>query len=140
MDHVKSDRVVWIDLLRIFCVFSMMLIHVAASRWQSVNPTTFSWQVFNFYDCLVRFCVPVFVMISGVFFLDSNRQLTYKKLFSKNIIRIITAFVFWSFAYASIDILRSLIKHTPFNYIGFLKAFFWVITICGFCLLSLPCI
>lgn len=42
--------------------------------------------------------VPVFVMISGALFL--GREQTLQKLFRKNILRIATAFVFWSVLYA----------------------------------------
>ncbi len=94
------SRVVWVDVLRIFCVFSMMVLHVAASSWNKVAVDSFEWHTFNVYDSLVRFCVPVFIMISGGFFLDNSRELPLKKLFKKNISRITTAFFFWSFCYS----------------------------------------
>ncbi|MBR4858735.1 MAG: acyltransferase family protein [Clostridia bacterium] len=95
-----TRRILWIDELRIFSIFCMMVLHVAASCWNKVSVDTFEWQVFNVYDGLVRFCVPVFVMISGSFFLDNSRELTVKKLFRKNISRIAAAFFFWSFCYS----------------------------------------
>ncbi len=94
-----SSRVVYLDVLRVFSVFCMMMLHVAASNWSSVSPSSLEWQVFNFYDSLVRFCVPVFVMISGVFFLDPNKKVTFKGLISKNIPRVVVAFLFWSALY-----------------------------------------
>lgn len=94
------SRILWIDELRIFSIFCMMVLHVAASCWNKVSVDTFEWQVFNVYDGLVRFCVPVFIMISGSFFLDNSRELTVKKLFKKNISRIAAAFFFWSFCYS----------------------------------------
>lgn len=65
---LPQGRVLYLDLLRIFCIFSMMLLHVCAIPWYSVPVSSFAWQVLNVYDSSVRFCVPVFVMISGVFF------------------------------------------------------------------------
>jgi len=59
---------------------------------------SFDWQCLNFYDGCVRWCVPVFVMISGALFLRADIKI--KKLYSKNILRIVTAFLFWSFLYA----------------------------------------
>ena len=47
---------------------------------------------------MVQWGVPVFVMISGALFL--GREQTLQKLFKKNILRIATAFVFWSVLYA----------------------------------------
>lgn len=43
----------------------------------------------------------VFVMISGTFFLDPERMVTIQKLYSKNILRIVKVFCFWSAAYAT---------------------------------------
>lgn len=65
------------------------------------------WQVLNIYDSIARFCVPVFLMISGVFFLDNDRNYTLEKLFSKNILRIVTAFIFWSTLYTILNIMSS---------------------------------
>lgn len=49
---------------------------------------------------MTRWCVPIFVMISGALFLDPNRNISYKTIFTKNIFRILTAFIFWSVLYA----------------------------------------
>lgn len=96
----SKERVIWVDVLRVFSVFCMMLLHVSASQWYSTPVSSYEWQVFNFYDSLVRFCVPVLFMISGAFFLDLSRKYTIKKLFTKNILRIVTAFIFWSGTYS----------------------------------------
>lgn len=94
-----SSRVVWMDLLRIFSIFAMITIHVAASGFnQPVKEFNFS--VMNFYNSISRFCVPVFVMLSGAMMLDPKRELSLKKLFLHNTLRIVTAFVFWSAIYA----------------------------------------
>lgn len=77
-----------------------MVLHVAASNLYVTSVFSFEWQVFNVYDSLVRFCVPVLFMISGVFFLDPARDYTLKKLFRKNISRIIKAYLFWSACYS----------------------------------------
>jgi surface polysaccharide O-acyltransferase-like enzyme len=39
-------------------------------------------------------------MISGAFFLDPNKNIQMKKLFQKYILRLIIAYIFWSFFYA----------------------------------------
>lgn len=95
-----KERIIYLDLLRTVSVFAVIFLHVCSYCWYKTSPSSFEWQVFNFYDCLVRFCVPVFVMISGAFFLDVNRNVTYKRLLTHNIPRIIVAFLFWSVAYA----------------------------------------
>lgn len=111
----KRERIVFLDLLRITAIFAMVLLHVVAgdflgkdSVWRTAAPNTAAWQVFNAYDCLVRFCVPIFCMISGILFLDPARDVPIKKLFTKNIRRIVLAFLFWSPVYALLGaLLRS---------------------------------
>ena len=119
----KKERIIYLDLLRIFSIFAMMLLHVAASNWGNVDTTSFEWQVFNFYDSLVRFCVPVFVMISGVFFLDNERNVTVRKILTINIPRIITAFVFWSLSYSVFIFLGKAFTKKEYDFVNLIKNF-----------------
>jgi surface polysaccharide O-acyltransferase-like enzyme len=119
----ESSRVVYLDALRVFAVFSMMLLHVAGSQWANVPVASFSWQVFNIYDSLARFCVPVFFMISGAFFLDNARPLPWKKLLTKNLFRILTSYLFWSACYAFILQALSYASARTFSLIDFGKDF-----------------
>ena len=100
MKDKQENHIIWLDLLRVISIFCMMLLHVCASQFDAVDVNSFEWQVLNVYDSLVRFCVPVFVMISGVFFLDPKKEYPLKKLLKKNIWRIVTAYLFWSVCYA----------------------------------------
>lgn len=97
---MEKKRILYLDYMRVTALFAVILLHVSVIDWSKFPINSFNWQVFNAIDGLVRFCVPVFVMISGVFFLDKDRDITLKKLFSHNILRIATAFVFWSVLYA----------------------------------------
>ena len=97
---MEKKRILYLDYMRVTALFAVILLHVSVIDWSKFPINSFNWQVFNAFDGLVRFCVPVFVMISGVFFLDKDRDITLKKLFSHNILRIATAFVFWSVLYA----------------------------------------
>ncbi len=75
-----------------------MVLHLGAQNWYTTDVKSFAWNTFNFYDSIVRWAVPSFVMISGALFLQ--RDIPFKKFFSKYIFRIVTAFLFWSFVYA----------------------------------------
>ena len=59
----------------------------------------------NFWDSIVRWTVSVFVMISGALFL--SRDIPIKKIYTKYILRIFMAFVFWSFFYACREYVRN---------------------------------
>lgn len=95
-----GKRVIYLDVLRIVAIFAVIVLHVSASNLFNIPINGFNWQVFNVYDSMVRFCVPVFIMISGVLFLDPRREIKVERLFKHNIRRLIIAFIFWSLLYA----------------------------------------
>lgn len=92
------NRTLYYDILRIVATFAVILLHVSCSYWDT-NTFNLDWNVRNIYDSLVRWCVPIFVMISGALFLNPQKQIFTKKLYTKNIVRIISAFFLWSFIY-----------------------------------------
>ena len=96
-----NSRKYYLDYLRVAACFAVMMIHVAANNLLNAGVRSFEWQVFNFYDALVRFGVSVFVMISGALFLNPEKTIPVKKLYTKYIFRMAAAFVFWSFLYAA---------------------------------------
>lgn len=97
---MKQERVIFADLLRITATFAVMLLHIAASHWDTSSVFSTEWHVMNFYSSMVRFCVPIFIMVSGMFFLNPDKNLSYQKIYRKYILRIVIAFLFWSAAYA----------------------------------------
>ncbi len=99
---ILPDRKIYLDYLRVFAIFAMIMLHVASQNWAYINVNSFTWQIFNFFDGILRWCVPIFVMISGNLFL--SKEILIKKLYFKYILRLIIAFLFWSCFYALVDI------------------------------------
>ena len=66
------------DYLRVLASFGVIILHIAAKKFLSLSVYSNEWQVLNFYDSIVRWTVPVFVMISGALFL--NRDIPIRKL------------------------------------------------------------
>ncbi len=104
----SPSRIVYIDLLRITAVFGVILLHIAASRWTAVSVTSENWQIMNVYNGLVRWTVPVFVMISGVFHLQpykkniTEENTTFKQemnIMGRKTGKLLTGLVFWSVIY-----------------------------------------
>ena len=93
-----QDRISYLDSLRVFAAFCVIFIHSASGIWQKSDIYSFEYFIINIYEGLIRWCVPVFAMISGAVFL--RRDITIRVLFSKYIFRIFTAFIFWSAFYA----------------------------------------
>ncbi|HAQ40092.1 MAG TPA: hypothetical protein DCM73_04170 [Clostridiales bacterium] len=115
-----NNRLIYADVLRVAATFSVILLHVAAGGWSYAGVGSFEWNVFNFYDGLVRFGVPIFVMISGIFFLDPNKNVSCRDIYGKYIFRIVKAFIAWSLLYA---IYTSINNYDTFDYDVFIKSF-----------------
>ena len=95
---VKEDTS-WLDNLRVLATISVILLHVAAPfLYKFTKISGFNWWTANIYDSLVRFCVPIFVMITGALLLPKDYQLNdYLK---KRVARIIFPFLFWITVYS----------------------------------------
>lgn len=98
----KQGRIVYFDFLRVIATFAVVVLHVSVQNYYAVEVKTWEWQTFNFYDSIVRWSVPIFVMISGALFLNGDHNI--KNIYKKNIARIIVSFVFWSAIYTAVSI------------------------------------
>ena len=101
----RSRRVEYFDSLRITATFFVVMIHTVYLYFNKVDVRSSDWAVFEIYDSLSRWAVPVFVMISGALFLE--REKSAKEIYRKNLVRIIIAYIAWSFIYAAIFFVRS---------------------------------
>lgn len=116
-----NGRVAYADLLRTFATIAVIILHLAGGQMANVPVGSGAWQVLNVYDGLTRWCVPVFVMLSGMFMLDPKRGLPMSKLFFHNILRILVCLLFWNWLYI-------LIGSGDISIHGILRAFreaFW---------------
>lgn len=100
-DKMKQ-RQTELDILRFLAMIAVVVIHAgripAVASLQETIP-------FEVSIAPLVWCVPVFFMISGRFFLDEERNVTLKKLFHKYIFRLITAFAVWSAVYTAYYVL-----------------------------------
>ena len=95
-----KTHIIYFDILRVLAILAVIILHVAAAHFGDTNVFSFSWEMENMWDGLVWWGVPVFVMISGALFLDPAREISFHKLYFKNIFHITTILIFWSVGYA----------------------------------------
>lgn len=96
-----KERKVELDLLRILACIAVIVIHIPIALNTNDYPkASMIYQVYNVYNSLSRWCIPIFTMISGCFLLSHNKEITIKSIYFKNISRIVRAFIFWSIIYA----------------------------------------
>lgn len=99
----ESQRIFYLDLLRLAATFGVIFIHLAMD-------TNF-WYITAVYDGLVRWCVPIFVMISGALFLNPQRELSVSIVLHKYVKRLLVAYLFWYVFYCLCKFLFSALDH-----------------------------
>lgn len=103
MNPTSQTRLFHFDILRIIAAFSVVMLHSASQFWYELPVTDTNWIITNSYNALFRFGVPIFVMISGALFLNPEKEINIKRLYSHNIIRILVVFLVWSCIYGLYD-------------------------------------
>ena len=87
-----------LDILRISALMMVILVHICGIQIETLPSTDKNWQIMVFLRAIVTWEVPVYIMISGRFFLDPERNITFGKI-GKSILRLVLAFVLWDVAY-----------------------------------------
>ncbi|OUM58820.1 hypothetical protein PIROE2DRAFT_64178 [Piromyces sp. E2] len=115
-------RLYWADCARIFSMFAIILLHSAGNGCEKslLKRNDRNWVMICIYNCITRFGVPMFTLLSGTFLLDPSKQFTFKKLFRHNILRLATAFAFWS----TINALLNIFLYKKNKLSDFFKLFF----------------
>ena len=110
-----ESRSIHHDLMRILATFAVICIHVCAESltWEVGRYSSATWSYLNIFDSISRFAVPVFVMLSGSFVIDKYKENSLKKLYTKNIFRMVCSFVFWALVYVGFNLLKNVILHNP---------------------------
>lgn len=96
-------RVAYLDALRTFSAFFVVVIHVCAQRWAEVSPAEPRWMALNVYDSLSRWAVPVFFMITGAIFLDAENGPSLRRIFTRYLPRLAVIYVVWNVLYVFIQ-------------------------------------
>lgn len=107
MREQEQERTIWVDLVRIIAILLMMLYHLcgkgmwwATTEQYNIDYTSFTYRSLIFFHMISRICIPVLLMISGMFLLDPKRNLTVSKLYRHNILRIVLSLFFWNALYS----------------------------------------
>ena len=94
---------IWIDKARISAALAIVVLH-SAILVQSANMIGSEyWWLGNIYNSLVRWAIPVFVMISGALLLDPGKNESLGLFYRKRFTRIIIPLFAWSAIYLYLD-------------------------------------
>ncbi len=109
----KRSRIWYWDILRIAAVVCLVIRHISTACFDFVEPLGFHWWVFNAYGSLVAWMVPVYLMLSGAWFLNHENPVEINVLWKKNILRMMTAFAVWSVLYTVYNLATGQDRVTP---------------------------
>jgi len=87
---------VWLDVARVVSIFAVVFLHVAASVVTEQAFGTQAWWYGNVYDAMVRWCVPVFVMISGALLLRTDKAESVTVFYRKRAARVLIPLIVWT--------------------------------------------
>jgi surface polysaccharide O-acyltransferase-like enzyme len=93
-----KPKTAYFEWLRLFAAAAVVLMHTAAKRWLSISHTVPEWEVLTLWDSLVRWPVPIFIMITGALFLPRKTEL--KTALGRYIPRMAVCFLVWAGVYA----------------------------------------
>ncbi|MFD2874100.1 acyltransferase [Mucilaginibacter ximonensis] len=98
MAPATPKNIDWINSLRLIALLAVIVLHVSAiplGQYGHIDIDT--WLTADFYNALVRFAVPVFVMITGA--LTLHRDYELGAFLKKRLSRVVIPFIFWSLVY-----------------------------------------
>lgn len=109
-----------LDIMRIVAIIFVVICHSSGSLifHHQVAPGTSWFQQCVALNGITRWDVPFFVMLTGFFMLDPKKSVPVKTLYSKNLLRILVALVFWSLFYG-------LTLHRPLYPLGTQEGHLW---------------
>ena len=96
MELKEKENIGWIDLLRILACFLVVFSHCCDGFIAQFDANRDSFLTGVFSGSLVRPCVPLFVMMTGVLLLPIKQGYTLTGFYRKRIGRIIVPLIFWS--------------------------------------------
>ncbi len=95
-----NQRNASLDFLRVGATLAVVWLHVSAGVVLD-NPDvhSMSWWTGNIADAFSRWCVPVFVMISGALVFSNTKNGTLGEFYKNRAMRLFPPLVFWTAVY-----------------------------------------
>jgi surface polysaccharide O-acyltransferase-like enzyme len=102
LDASEREPTGWFDLARVLAILAVVVVHetsVEVGRREAGDPGTAAWWTANVLDSASRWCVPVFLMVSGALLLDPRRTDRPRDFYRKRLSRVGIPLVVWTAVY-----------------------------------------
>jgi surface polysaccharide O-acyltransferase-like enzyme len=94
-----NNRILYLDVLRILAIFAVVILHTSSPTTYHYNHDPFSWFIGNFFNSMTRWCVPLFIMVSGALLLSTKQDESLGIFFKKRLNKVILPFICWIIIY-----------------------------------------
>ena len=98
-DTVTGSRIPAVDYAKTLAIICVVMIHVSSEVLLGRQVGSAAWLEGLFWGSLARGAVPLFLMCSGVLFLDRTDGLSVRHIWKRNIPHILLALLVWAAVY-----------------------------------------
>lgn len=101
-----KERYEYMDWLRVLAIITVVGIHVLSKIINTEPPEAWEWKLANAIDSALRWCVPVFFMLSGALLLTRKPDEPVWSFLKKRLAKAFIPLLFWSGVYLLYRILE----------------------------------
>jgi len=105
-DNRVQNRVIYLDVLKVIAIFGVLIIHCTSTAFLTYEPLSLQYFFTIIPSCLSRISVPLFLMCSGVVFLNTEKNISAKNIWTKYIPRIVIVLILFSIFYEIVTVLE----------------------------------
>lgn len=105
----SNARNTWMDCIKIFATFLVMLNHSISHVWTSHPIDTLPWKIVHFFFLFGRISIPLFFMCSGAGML--RKEHSFAQIFRKNIFQLLKIYVAWMLLYGVLECITLFQEH-----------------------------
>ncbi len=105
-DNRIESRLIFLDMLKVIAIFGVLIIHCTSTAFLAYDPLSLQYFFTIIPSCLSRLSVPIFIMCSGAVFLNAEKNISAKNIWTKYIPRIILVLILFSIFYEIVTVLE----------------------------------
>jgi surface polysaccharide O-acyltransferase-like enzyme len=96
-----TERTAWLDLARVLAIVAVLVVHVTMNAVNGARTPegSASWWAANVLNSSSRWCVPVFLMVSGALLLDPRKTDRPRDFYRRRLARIGVPVLVWTAVY-----------------------------------------
>jgi len=113
METKERNHIIHLDVLRVIACILVILSHISSVDIDTLDITSARWKIGHIYNTLGHSGTILFLFISGTLLLSEQYRINYKKFYTNNFLRLITAYVFWIVLYHVIGLVQRGIYTAP---------------------------